>query len=775
MTETIHRREQTSVWTVQKRGRFRWACTWVVVAALVGGALTACGSDDKGKSASSAPASETATTKHVTVAGWAYAGQPLKGAELSVTTTDGKTVVRPQPNATNENGAFAIPANLPPNYRVTVSGGTVGEAVFTGKLVADVVDYGATSGSINVNGITTLLAAYRDRHLDQSPAQVQDAVRRFLQLPNSADLSGDFRSSPDLFSNAEFQTQAEANGGVQPFVNQLAVAMDTPGNTQAFVGPAENDITTDGMKTAAKAIAKLGMEEALKQFGFQSPDKVVADALSKISGQLNDVQNAINDLKADVKKAIFKGDAAQIIPMKDTIVNAFNNLNDYATASEPKSDYAKSQLKDARTAINRLAVNPPAQLTLHHLLNGDINADGAYKDLSEALKADGTFWTPEKSLQLRSFFEYFDSIQSELALMLADRVKQNGGSDTDLETPNGVLTQYTANRTAQLAREPSVAPTVIDTRSNLMWPISNDRADNTWWVRYDAVDGFNGCATINGLRICNAKLFPPKFGFQDWRVPSREQLEALVANQANPKDWLQKGELGIGCVQAKDRERDRPRVDGHGRSQPEPQEQLRHGHDHGEGDVAQERRPRGGAARARREREVLAVEVQTVKAAARTPLVVLAAMLLLIGCSSPSGSGDASTGPLKIGVMMPLTGPDARDYKTPLDWAVENVNNAGGAGGHKLELDYADLGTVSVADATRRFAGDPSIVAVIGPNSSDRVFAVAPALIEAGKTIVSPTATSGDIFRAFSSSGYMWRTVQSDIAQVRTALVAAGA
>ena len=172
-----------------------------------------------------------------------------------------------------------------------------------------------------------------------------------------------------------------------------------------------------------------------------------------------------------------------------------------------------------------------------------------------------------------------------------------------------------------------------------------------------------------------------------------------------------------------------------------------------------------------REREVLAVEVQTVKAAARTPLVVLAAMLLLIGCSSPSGSGDASTGPLKIGVMMPLTGPDARDYKTPLDWAVENVNNAGGVGGHKLELDYADLGTVSVADATRRFAGDPSIVAVIGPNSSDRVFAVAPALIEAGKTIVSPTATSGDIFRAFSSSGYMWRTVQSDIAQVRTALL----
>ncbi|MDQ2679021.1 MAG: ABC transporter substrate-binding protein [Actinomycetota bacterium] len=120
--------------------------------------------------------------------------------------------------------------------------------------------------------------------------------------------------------------------------------------------------------------------------------------------------------------------------------------------------------------------------------------------------------------------------------------------------------------------------------------------------------------------------------------------------------------------------------------------------------------------------------------------------------------------------MLPLTGPDARGYREPLEWAADNVNEAGGPAGRDLELVYADLGTTSIAEATRRFAADRSIVAVIGPDTSDRFFAAAPALIAARTTVVSPTATSGDVFRAFSSSGYVWRTVQSDIAQVRTAL-----
>src|SRR4051812_14014528 len=95
----------------QRPSRFRWVATWVVVAALVGGVLTACGADTKPNAAgSNSSGSNAATTQDVTVAGMAYAAQPLQDAALSVTTTDGKVVVNAQPDATSETGSFEAPA-----------------------------------------------------------------------------------------------------------------------------------------------------------------------------------------------------------------------------------------------------------------------------------------------------------------------------------------------------------------------------------------------------------------------------------------------------------------------------------------------------------------------------------------------------------------------------------------------------------------------------------------------------------------------------------------
>jgi glycosylphosphatidylinositol transamidase (GPIT) subunit GPI8/ABC-type branched-subunit amino acid transport system substrate-binding protein len=62
---------------------------------------------------------------------------------------------------------------------------------------------------------------------------------------------------------------------------------------------------------------------------------------------------------------------------------------------------------------------------------------------------------------------------------------------------------------------------------------------------------------------------------------------------------------------------------------------------------------------------------------------------------------------------------------------------------------------------------DDSIQIVIGPMTSDEVFALAPAFIKRNKLIISPTATSGNIIRAFGKKGYFWRTTQGDVAQVK--------
>jgi ABC-type branched-subunit amino acid transport system substrate-binding protein len=134
--------------------------------------------------------------------------------------------------------------------------------------------------------------------------------------------------------------------------------------------------------------------------------------------------------------------------------------------------------------------------------------------------------------------------------------------------------------------------------------------------------------------------------------------------------------------------------------------------------------------------------------------------------------GGATTGPLRIGVMLPLTGPDAVGARGPLEWARENVNAAGGVAGRPIEFVYRDLNHRSPLAFARAFACDSSISAVIGPANSEDAFQVASLFFNRHKVMLTPSAASADLFRAFSSHHpqYLWRPVEFDIAQMRTML-----
>lgn len=134
--------------------------------------------------------------------------------------------------------------------------------------------------------------------------------------------------------------------------------------------------------------------------------------------------------------------------------------------------------------------------------------------------------------------------------------------------------------------------------------------------------------------------------------------------------------------------------------------------------------------------------------------------------------GGISTGPFRIGVMLPLTGPDAVGAQGPLEWARENVNAVGGIDGRPIQFVYRDLGHQGADSVARSLATDPSVAAVIGPANSEDARQVASTFFADHKVIVTPSATSANLFRAFSSyrPQYLWRPVESDIAQVRTML-----
>ena len=125
--------------------------------------------------------------------------------------------------------------------------------------------------------------------------------------------------------------------------------------------------------------------------------------------------------------------------------------------------------------------------------------------------------------------------------------------------------------------------------------------------------------------------------------------------------------------------------------------------------------------------------------------------------------------PVRIAVVLPLSDNSGWGFMGPLQWAVDNVNAAGGVAGRTLELVPFDLDQIDAETAIQMVLDDDSITGVIGPHTSDLAFEAARRFRKAHRVMVTPTATSSDFYRAFAGKDppYIWRTVGSDMAQTR--------
>jgi branched-chain amino acid transport system substrate-binding protein len=150
----------------------------------------------------------------------------------------------------------------------------------------------------------------------------------------------------------------------------------------------------------------------------------------------------------------------------------------------------------------------------------------------------------------------------------------------------------------------------------------------------------------------------------------------------------------------------------------------------------------------------------------------------------PSADALAPDAQLKVGVSLAVSGPDLR-WGVPMlygvELAVEDVNRAGGAGGHVLEPIVVDVGALgedtlthqqAVAAAYQRLVDDPAVVAAIGPQTSGEARAVAALLSRANLASITPSATTFDVtdptlahrFRP-GGQAVLFRTVGTDLVQ----------
>lgn len=127
------------------------------------------------------------------------------------------------------------------------------------------------------------------------------------------------------------------------------------------------------------------------------------------------------------------------------------------------------------------------------------------------------------------------------------------------------------------------------------------------------------------------------------------------------------------------------------------------------------------------------------------------AVVLALGCVVTFGAVVARAAePIKIGMVIPMTGPIAESGRFGIQGAklaIEEVNKAGGVLGRPLELVTEDDQSANPTTilAFNKLAGDKSIVAVLGPTRSTQIQAMAPAVQKAGLPVMiggtDPTLT----------------------------------
>jgi branched-chain amino acid transport system substrate-binding protein len=139
--------------------------------------------------------------------------------------------------------------------------------------------------------------------------------------------------------------------------------------------------------------------------------------------------------------------------------------------------------------------------------------------------------------------------------------------------------------------------------------------------------------------------------------------------------------------------------------------------------------------------------------------VILAAALIVSACAGGSGSQQASSGPIKIGLVASLTGnyaPLGKSDKAAAELLVKQVNDQGGIDGRKVQLlvqDDQTNPTQAVLDYTRLV--DQGVVAIEGTPFSTAELAMIP---EVDKRKVPDVSLGADDHQTIPVHPYVYMT-----------------
>lgn len=145
----------------------------------------------------------------------------------------------------------------------------------------------------------------------------------------------------------------------------------------------------------------------------------------------------------------------------------------------------------------------------------------------------------------------------------------------------------------------------------------------------------------------------------------------------------------------------------------------------------------------------------------RALFITTAILSLAVTVPGLSGSALAADGTIKLGLVAPMSGPNARYGAFSMrgaELAVKEINDAGGVDGQKIELYSADSqGTpVEGVSATRRLIDQEEVDYIIGDVSSSVTLAMQPVAEDAEVLLLNAASSNPKITYAAGVGGFKW-------------------
>jgi hypothetical protein len=406
-----------------------------------------------------------------TLKGVVFLDNDISNATVSIYDLSG-SLLHVEQNATAKDGSFAITCPLPESFKIVVTGGSLGGESFSHEVVR-IIPHFYEWDEYKVNAITTLMARYQDRHPEMSYSQVTEAVENFLSIPDDVDISDVIYSTEWFsyhFSHYLFMKEAEANGGMVNFIDQLLNEMDG-GNIRSFYASesASSSLFQDLFKSLLEgAASQVGGAGAgwilglLNLGGGDDTDARLEEMSDKLDEVLSDLQNiisALNDLSKQL--ALDTNKVEQYIEgmsAKDAISAIKTHYDQEGTNS--LMGFAKNKYKDKsllQNFVNNINGSWDIQNQVTRIHDAIISQIGGTEELLELWTGELILKSPASDDQLMQYYKTLENYFSVLlfyqfkgANLLVEAMNFPGQSQGSGDSP---ATQYLKNTFQPMIKE----------------------------------------------------------------------------------------------------------------------------------------------------------------------------------------------------------------------------------------------------------------------------------------------------------------------------------